>query len=252
MKSPQLLKIFPLIISVCLLSSCASTQTGTDKCRNVAWNHLGHQDAIHGKDKQILNKTFAHCGPNVRINKKAYNKGWKQGITVYCSSRNGLRLGMRGKLYNNICPDNQISAFDKAWKQGLRDYCTPSNGYVRGLEGKSFPGYCAPDLNVAFKISYNHGRRIYQRLAKLKTKYEKINTQVQTIKSDIQSKEKLLRGLEEAFAHQPFSPQRQYKIQTIKIRVKRLATKMDQLIEQGNAILQKYAGIKKQYTSTML
>lgn len=245
MKSSQLLKIFPFLISLALLSSCASTQTGTDKCSNVRWNHLGYQDASHGKNKRNLKKDFADCGSNLVIDKTAYRKGWQRGIKLYCTPRNGLILGMQGRIYNNICPDNRISAFDTAWKHGLRDYCTPSKGYKRGLAGKAFPGYCAPELNVAFKRSYTRGHRIYQRLAKLKDAYEKIDRQVKKIKSEIQSKENRVQALEEAFAHQPFNPRRQYQIQKDKIRTKRLTKKMHQLIEQRDAILKKYSEIKQ-------
>ncbi len=247
MKISHPIKTLAMLITALLLSSCATTQTEVQKCRNTDWHHLGYQDGIGGRNKKDLKKVFADCGPTLVINKSAYDKGWQQGVKRYCTSRNGLSLGMQGKLYNNICPDNKISTFDKAWKQGLRDYCIPSNGYIRGFEGKSFPGYCAPDQNVAFKKAYKRGHRVYQRLAKLKDEYDKLNTQVQHIQDDIQSKEKTLRDLEQAFSNQPFSPQKQYRIQKNKIYIKQLATKMDQLIEKRDAILQKYADMEKQY-----
>jgi len=245
----KLFQLSTLLLATTLLVGCAST-TGHHKCRNINWRHLGYQDGSHGKNKRDLQKDFADCGPNLVINKRTYDQGWQQGVRLYCTPRNGLSLGMRGKVYNTICPDNQIHAFDSAWKDGLRSYCIRSNGYTRGLEGKSFPGFCAPDLNVAFKNAYNRGHRIYQRLAKLKNHYEAYNKQVQKTKIEIQTKEDRLKALQKQFVREPFSPRKQYRIQKEKIQIKKLATTMDQLIEQRDATLQKYTAVEKRYENT--
>ena len=238
------LKVVFLTPLVILLASCASTPGTVDQCHNINWHRLGYQDGVHGKDKSNLQQAFADCGPNLVINKTAYDKGWNQGIRLYCTSRNGLTLGMQGKLYNNICPSHQASAFDKAWHEGIRDYCIPSNGFKRGLEGTPFPGYCPPDQNLAFRRAYDRAYPIYQRLVKLKDEYDQLNTQVQNIQTDIKAKELALRELENEFTRQSFSPKKQYQIQKEKIAIKRLASKADALIGQRDAIKQKYTDIE--------
>lgn len=240
MKMSYTLTVCATIFAALLLSSCASLQSGDQHCRRTDWHRLGSQDGMQGKDKRNLTKDFADCGPNFSINQAAYKKGWDQGVKLYCGSRNGLSLGMAGKQYNNVCPDNQISAFDKAWKEGLRDYCTPGNGYALGRSGKPFAGFCAPDLNVAFKKAYDQGHQAYQKLSKLYAAYEKLDKEVKNIQSDIQSKEKVLKELEYEFAQQPFSPQKQYRLQKDKLFVKKLAIKADHVIQQRNSALQKY------------
>lgn len=225
MQSPRLLKTLSPLFLIPLLSACATAQPTVEVCRTkVDWQRLGYQDALHGKNRKNFGRAFSNCKVKSVTNEAHYSVGWQKGVKLYCSPRNGFKLGTQGLFYNNICPDTQISAFNHAWRRGLRRYCVPSTAYKLALTGQAFPGYCAPDLNVAFKKSYNQGRYVRRNLEKLKGKYRKLKGQVKGIQTEIQTKEKRLEVQAKEFSSQPFSPRKQYLIQKKKIRLEQLIT----------------------------
>ena len=233
MKMLPLLKTSLLLTLALLLGSCASTP-------KTNWYSMGYNDGAKGKNKRNFSQYDANTAPSLVINKTAYEKGWNAGVEMYCNPRHGLKLGMEGKLYNNVCPDHQISAFDKSWHEGIMSYCTAANGYKRGLEGGDFPGFCPPYANLAFKKAYDRGHRVYLKLKALKDKYVQLNAKVQATEIDIKTREKALEALQQAFAKEAFSPKKQYRIQKDKLQIKHLAVQMDELIQQRDAALQKY------------
>jgi len=249
MKLFQLIKLSFLLITIIIITSCANTQTANNKCRHVNWYRLGHHDASNGKNKRNLQKDFESCGLSFNIDQATYNKGWQQGIKLYCNPRNGLALGMQGRLYNNVCPDNQISAFDKAWKDGLREYCTPSNGYKRGIEGGAFPGYCSPDLNPSFKRAYIRGHAVYRRFSVLKKQYEEENVQIQKLQNEIVLKQNSLQAETAKFQRAAFSPAKQYQLRKQQLAINKLQKKLVQLTARRDVLQQQYLKMKKRYMS---
>ena len=156
----QIKKILITMLAT-LATACAPTLPTIRHASN--WYQLGEQDALKGNKMRSTTALQAAISQLKQpLNIREYQDGWAQGSQMYCSSANGYRLGEKGIVYNNICPDRLISDFDHAWQRGLREYCTQKNGYHLGELGKPYSGFCPPDLNAAFQKAYNQGYKAYQ------------------------------------------------------------------------------------------
>ena len=85
-----------------------------------SWFEIGQDDAIRGKPRQSADALRESC-PGIRPDFAAYDDGWINGISTYCTPRNGLRVGSAGKRYLRICPQPD-AAFRKAFDVGAGLY----------------------------------------------------------------------------------------------------------------------------------
>lgn len=232
---------------VLFLSGCVGNPEEHLNCHRINWHRLGYLDGSNGNYRQNLKNAFPSCGSNIIVNRAQYRAGWLQGVKEYCLPKNGMRLGEEGKMYNNVCPSNQIGAFDKAWRNGLKTYCVPHNGYKLGLKGKDFPNFCPPNLNSAFHRAYRRGEQHYQQLAAIETKLNNIKSQLSQVHQERKKTQHLLRSTRTAYSHQAFSPQKQYQIQQINIKVKRLIAKEKTLRVEKEKRQTQYKLLKKAF-----
>lgn len=216
-----------------LLTACAENPNNTVNCNRINWYRLGLKDGSEGSYRQNLAHSFPACGASITVDKEQYHAGWSMGVKEYCTPKNGFRLGEAGKMYNNICHTSEISAFDKAWREGVKKFCMPHNGYMLGLDGKDFPGFCPSNLKPAFHRAYNRGAEHYHQLSGVKTKLDKVTTEIERVQKERQQARHQLRMMRLQYSKKSFSPQTQYKMRKLSLKIKRLAQKRTALkVEQ--------------------
>lgn len=170
--------IFGLIISCCLLSSCANRMS-MDQCVQQNWYQLGLQHGQNGHPMSSLHKYHKNCARyGVMINTPEYQRGWNLGIRSYCTAENGLHIGSAGNDYINYCPEDLQASFQQAWSKGIRSYCTKQNGFARGKAGRAYSGFCPADLNQEFYAAYQRGYQYNKRLHDLQREKSRLESEL--------------------------------------------------------------------------
>lgn len=119
------MKLFTLIISIVLLSSCAVMNT--DECKIANWHDVGLKDASNGDDRLKLSKYIKACSKaNVSPNQSEYNQGYQEGLKIYCTPQNMFDQGLYGGTDYSICPAIEHS--------NLKPYYDVSYDYYRASE----------------------------------------------------------------------------------------------------------------------
>ena len=102
-------------------SGCASL--GKDECLNADWFGIGYEDGAMGhKASHIADHRRACAKYGVTPDFGAYDKGRRQGLTEYCTPRNGYLSGANGSSYSGVCPKELESAYLQAFDQGKAVY----------------------------------------------------------------------------------------------------------------------------------
>jgi hypothetical protein len=113
-------KIFGIIAvfsSAVLMSSCASISK--DECRAGDWERVGYRDSSGGYDSSRLGSHIEECGKlGVKIDKDLYNKGYQDGLKVYCTFDKGLDVGKEAGTYHDICPSDLAAEFRRGYRLG--------------------------------------------------------------------------------------------------------------------------------------
>ncbi len=186
------LKITTLIITTLGLASCA-LHLNESQCRSINWYDKGMQDGSQGDNPHDLSGAIQDCAKfNLKVNTRAYQKGWRAGTRLFCQPNNGFNIGTQGGSFNPICPSNQMAAFTAAYQRGLRRYCIPSTGYELGRSGRDLPTFCAADLRVPFTNAYRRGQRIYSQVAQLQNQLRDVNDQINTIRDQIDHNNRII------------------------------------------------------------
>lgn len=105
-----------------LTPPAAHAQEARD-CSAVDWSAVGYADAEQrGSPSDATSWVDQHretCIDVVGVDEAAYEAGFIQGLTAFCSPRRAFDLGRAGETYVGWCPADQAEGF----AQGLRDGC---------------------------------------------------------------------------------------------------------------------------------
>lgn len=167
-----------ILMAMQLLAGCAS-HLSKEQCQTTNWQQVGYRDGERGDFRSMLVKEEKDCARfSMTVDNQAYGKGWEEGVRAFCQPMRATQLGVQGKTFNPVCPEDLTPAFERAWRRGLREYCIPETGYQLGRSGSKLPGFCAPDQAVDFSNAYQDGYRQFQRIASLKSELNQIENEI--------------------------------------------------------------------------
>ena len=69
-------------------------------------------------------------------------------------------------MKHGVNPDRE--AYLSGYRNGVTVFCTPRNGFMRGESGYSYSRVCPPELERSFHAAYQDGRQIYLASAEVK------------------------------------------------------------------------------------
>jgi hypothetical protein len=105
---------------------CTSSQKAAKSSEEERKNDQGDWLAIgfyNGKQGEPLSKLkyyVENCSQHdIQVDMDIYQTGWHDGITQYCTSENGYKVGSAGKNYDNACPEHLAGAFLDQYIAGL-------------------------------------------------------------------------------------------------------------------------------------
>lgn len=175
-----MLRITFSLISVLLLSGCASTiesfkewtgyySMNQNECMAANWYDIGYSDGRHDKPRSLIDKHRMSCSrflitPDEPEYFEGFDIGYAEFLEVYCSPKNARKLGRAGNDYRDICPSDMRSEFlrhyDIGYQYYVEEYCEPSRGYDLGVNGHLYKDICPPHLRYQFVKAYRKGKKI--------------------------------------------------------------------------------------------
>lgn len=111
-----------LILCCAFLAGCATLNK--NECMTADWRTIGYEDGAKGMPASRIGKHRKAC------------------------ARHG------------VAPD--FNAYEQGRMEGLREYCTPERGYSLGVAGKKFPSVCPEELKPAMLDIYERGKVVYR------------------------------------------------------------------------------------------
>jgi len=110
------------MLAAALLGGCSS---GLDKaqCQTADWRTIGYEDGLRGLPAERIGVHRVACAKHqVAPDLAAYTAGRERGIQEYCQPRNGFRVGLNGRSYDNVCPAATEAPFVEAYRSGRQIY----------------------------------------------------------------------------------------------------------------------------------
>ncbi|MEJ2155282.1 MAG: DUF2799 domain-containing protein [Desulfobacteraceae bacterium] len=96
---------------------------GKDECLHADWQTIGYEDGARGYPGTRIGEHRKACAKHgIAPDLAAYEAGRQTGLKVWCTPRNGYRLGLKGKRYNGVCPELLEDAFVEALGRGRAVY----------------------------------------------------------------------------------------------------------------------------------
>ena len=116
-------KILSISLFVLFFEGCSNIPKKTPSCKKKNWAQIGKTSGLNGKISTWPPKSIKNCfSGNIQEKawKKEYDLGYKSGLSTFCTSRYGLKAGLRGIKYRNNCPSKKERSFLKEYKKGLK------------------------------------------------------------------------------------------------------------------------------------
>lgn len=106
-----------ILPNLILLSGCATLSK--NECLNADWKSIGYEDGARGYPVTRIGAHRKSCAKHgVAPNLDQYEAGRNQGLDVWCTPRNGYKIGTNGGRYNGVCPQSLEPPFMEAINQG--------------------------------------------------------------------------------------------------------------------------------------
>ncbi|KUI99534.1 DUF2799 domain-containing protein [Vibrio sp. MEBiC08052] len=106
-----------LFMGTIVLSGCATLSK--EECMTANWHQIGYEDGAQGyPDTRIASHREACAEYGISPDFKAYQDGHKEGVTRFCTARNGFAQGKQGYDYTGICPPSLEGDFLKGYQAG--------------------------------------------------------------------------------------------------------------------------------------
>jgi hypothetical protein len=122
-----------LLTVMVTLTGCATMNES--ECQFADWEDIGRRDAQSGHVRQYFSEHASACSEfGINADQAAYQRGWDQGIELFCTPENGWQRGINGQGYNNSCPQISAAAFRQAYTLGRDLHAARQN--VSSLESR--------------------------------------------------------------------------------------------------------------------
>lgn len=155
------MKVLILILLFGVLTSCAATEE-EKVCKETPWGDYGAKVAMLGLDMEgdaLFKKCKKQ---RLNMDEIAYELGYKKGLKEYCTDKNTFAVDSRGEEFNfQICKFENEDDMRVSHSNGVIVYCNANNAYKLGLAGKVFNNICPDKISYTYKQEFSRGRRKY-------------------------------------------------------------------------------------------
>jgi hypothetical protein len=143
------------------LMGCASYFKKKD-CESVNWYDYGQKIAMSGKRleaDQFLNDCRK---VEAEIAESKLDLGFKSGRDRYCTMDEIYNTGKAGHPFSyELCDHLPKQKVKDRHLEGILVFCKPENAYAFGVKGEIYEKVCPEDKETAFLKEYNRGRKVF-------------------------------------------------------------------------------------------
>jgi len=91
------------------------------------WQLIGREDGAKGRDAAYLGNHRKSCAEyGIVPDLSKYNKGYEEGLNIYCDEYNGFKQGEQGADYKGVCPSHLEHDFLVGYNKGREIYLLKS------------------------------------------------------------------------------------------------------------------------------
>lgn len=117
-----MLKLLIVLLLGLAMSSCAyMNELAQRSCEGIDWNSQGSQEALAGKKRDAAAANDCEIR-GVRVDRKAYEAGYAEGLKRFCTREYGEYFGREGGKYQQTCPGAFENNFLAGFSRGKLDY----------------------------------------------------------------------------------------------------------------------------------
>jgi hypothetical protein len=111
------MKLLPVVLALLVLGGCASLSE--NECLTADWESIGYLDGSKGYNEGRIGDHAEACAKvGIAPDRKLYEEGRGRGLEVFCTGRNGLRIGEQGGSYAGVCPADLEPEFLRGYTIG--------------------------------------------------------------------------------------------------------------------------------------
>ncbi len=97
-------KLALITVSVLSLNACSFRTLSPEQCTNGNWHQIGYNDGVVGADEDYILNHQKSCGSEGVIpDFQQWKKGWKLGISEFCTGENIFERAKSGYPFKNFC-----------------------------------------------------------------------------------------------------------------------------------------------------
>lgn len=143
------------------LVSCVSYFKRKD-CEQINWYDYGQKIAMSGKRleaDQLLNDCRK---VEAEIGESKLDLGYKSGRDRYCTMDEIYNTGKGGHSFSyELCDHLSRQKVKEKHLEGVLVFCKPDNAYAFGVKGGVYEKVCPENKELFFLKEYNRGRKIF-------------------------------------------------------------------------------------------
>lgn len=103
------------------LPGCATLSK--NECLTADWQTIGYEDGTEGQSPNRIDSHRQACAEfGVTPDPDGYQRGFAQGVLIFCTPRNGFAKGKSGAAYSGICPAEAEGDFLRGYRAGRKIY----------------------------------------------------------------------------------------------------------------------------------
>ena len=109
------------LAALALLQGCATLNKS--ECLSADWRTIGLEDGARGYPVSRIGDHREACAEHgVRPVLSQYRVGYQEGVRLFCVPRKAYQLGLRGGIYQGVCPRDVESDFLAYYTTGKEIY----------------------------------------------------------------------------------------------------------------------------------
>ncbi len=117
----SLRKIFFVCIGLSFVTGCSTLSE--EECLVADWQLIGREDGVNGRDASYIGNHRKACAEyGVVPDLQEYERGYGDGLVIFCTEQNGFLQGQKGIEYNSACPAYLEQDFLAGYRAGHEIY----------------------------------------------------------------------------------------------------------------------------------
>ena len=127
-----------------------------NECEGLNWHTQGVTAGTLGISEHEARLNFETCAEGaLQFERDSYIDGYRKGIDTYCTKEIGFVAGLKGSVYQDVCPENKEGTFLTGYNAGIALFVADVELRAAKL---AFASSAAPSTFIGSPPSAEHNR----------------------------------------------------------------------------------------------